>query len=92
MRDFVEYFDGWDGHIFEEVCEEIREIIGKGLDEGTSSEPRKLNTEEFEDEAWWQVYRDTDGRYRYEEFCGKPDDVNDIPYLVIWEKMEDEAK
>lgn len=84
MKDFVE-LHGWDGEIHEEICEEIKKIIATGLEEGTASEPRKLDVEEGEEEAWWWVYRAQSGKYRYEEFGGKPDEANDTPYLVIWE-------
>ena len=84
MKDFVELYGGWEGEIFEEICEEIREIVAAGLEEGTASEPRKLETDEEEPEAWWWVYRATNGKYCYQEFGGKPDGANDVPYLVIW--------
>lgn len=85
MKDFVELYGGWYGELLPEICEEIREIITAGLGEGTASEPRKLDTEKWENEAWWLMYRAPNGKYCYQEFGGKPDEANNVPYLVIWE-------
>lgn len=68
---------GVKANLVSEVCEKIFELIEKGIQPQTSSE-----LQEYEG-AYWRVYRDLDGNYRYEEFECEPD-ANSVPNLVVY--------